>query len=96
MTHAELEPLTSGIRVWADGHAFPDPHTWCGVARYLNRRTVEICLADHAPTLSEWHAIMNELARDGVTRLMFRRFKHGIESTRWLKVRCRDLQRGET
>ena len=87
MTHADLEPLSAVIRVYADGCKHPDPYVWTATVKFINPETVEIIGAMRAPTPSEWRAIMNELARHRIKLLGFCRIKNGQRRSRLLKVR---------
>jgi len=77
---ADLEPLTSLIRVFPDGGRYGDPYTFCATLRHLDRKTVEIVGALRAPTPGEWRAIRTALAGAGITEATFVRIKDGVKS----------------
>jgi len=67
---AELEILTSIIRVFEEGDSYGDPYEFSVTVRWITPKRVEILGAVRAPKPSEWRAIQECLHSYGAEELL--------------------------
>jgi hypothetical protein len=93
MAHADIEHLTSLIRVWKnDADGYGDPFDFGVAVRWLNRHEIEITIQQTKLTPAVHRAITTELAKFGVKRIMVKTFpdgKDGPEKIRWIEVQTK-------
>jgi hypothetical protein len=89
MSYAELEHVSSLIRVWVDDNKFGDPYEWAAAVRWLNKQEVEICLQQQRLTPSVYRAVIKVLKSYGVSRILIKTYPEGSkgkEKIRWLDI----------
>jgi hypothetical protein len=93
MATAWLEPISSVIRVGADGAKHYDQYHFAATVRYLSIDEVEIVgvakpKGQEQPgfTKADWVAIVECFRVHGVKRILFRRFKNGVARDKWVTV----------
>lgn len=86
MSHAEIEPLSGVIRVWADGGVYGDPYVWCASVRWLSREDVEILGYTNPVTRGVWRAVMNTCNKSGIKRILAVRYRAGQRIEKWIDV----------
>lgn len=87
--HCEFEHLTSILRVWDDDKKYGDPY-WGIVIRWINNEEVEIMLQQQKLTTAIYRAVMAEVGKFGIKRLLVRTYPQGSsgpELLRWLEVK---------
>ncbi len=70
---AELESLTSIIRVFRDGLGYGDPYEFSATIRWISPTRVEVLGIQRAPKPSEWRAITECLHSHGGEELLISR-----------------------
>ncbi len=86
---ADFEPLTSVLRVFADGARWGDPYVWSASIRYLDKETIEFLGILRAPKPSEWRVIIEECVKLDIKKVVFYRMKNGNKVKKELLVRSR-------
>lgn len=92
--HAEIEHLTSVLRVWPDDKKYGDPY-WGVVVRWINREEAELMLQQQKLTTEIHRAAMVAADKLGLKRILVRTYPDGAggpELVRWLNVPSRDKQ----
>lgn len=92
---AEMEILTSIIRVFKDDLRYGDPYEFSATVRWINPKQVEVLGTQRAPRPSEWRAmqeclhsygaeelIIMKSTRDGVKEHIFRLDKTAAKARR--------------
>jgi hypothetical protein len=74
---AELEILTSIVRVFKEGESYGDPYEFSVTVRWITPKRVEILGAVRAPKPSEWRAIQECLHSYGAEELIIIKAKNG-------------------
>lgn len=89
MAHAEMEHVSSVLRVWNDGNGYGDPFIWAVAVRWITKSEVEILLQQKQLTSGIYRAVMSEMRQAGVKRILVRTFPDGADGpqrSRWLDV----------
>lgn len=70
MPTAHVQLISGVLRVFADGRQFGDAYEWAATIQRVDDETMEILGVDKRPTISGIRAIVTELRRMGVKRLV--------------------------
>lgn len=84
---AEMEFISSIIRIFEDGKGYGDPYEFSATIRWITPRRVEIIGILRAPKLSEWKAMNNCLRSHGVEDVIINKVKYGKMESHIYRVR---------
>lgn len=74
---AELEPLTSQLRIFKVGGSYGDQYIWTCTVRWLNPHEAELMAIVDFPDLSLRHAVAEAMHVAGAKFVFFTRIKNG-------------------
>jgi len=84
---AEMEPISSILRIFEDGKGYGDPYEFSATVRWVTPKKVEILGVLRAPKLSEWKAIRRCLLSYGVEEILINKAKDGKMESHIYKIR---------
>jgi len=85
--NAHLEPLAAVLRVFPDGQTYGSPYIWSATVRYLGKDTVEILGVCNPVTPKIRRAIIDEMRRQSIRKVIFVRRVGGRVRNRMIEVK---------
>ena len=86
MMRAELEHVTSWLRVWQDGDQYGDPYEWFVGVRWLNRTEIEICGQTEKLTQGIRNAVIQVCKEHGIKRILAVTYPSRVRTVTWIDV----------
>ena len=90
--NAELEPLTSIVRVWDDGGKYGDPYEWVATVRHITPEECEVMGYTKPITPDIYKAILHTLFEKGIKKVLITTFPNGssgVKHQRWVCTRSK-------
>lgn len=88
---AELEPLTSQLRIFRVGGHYGDQYTWTCTVRWVSPQEAELMAVVDFPDLTMRHAIADAMNVAGAKFVFFTRIKNGKK--KFIRVEVANLLR---
>lgn len=90
MARAELRWVTETIaklRVWEDENkGWSNPYYLGAFVELIGHRTIEISLLCKPIKRAHWFAIIKMCKREGIKKILAKRFRQGVEREHWIEV----------
>ncbi len=83
---AEIRPLISELRIFADDKKHGDGYEIGCAIRFISHDEIEIRLLDKRITKDAWIAVVEECKRHGIKRIMAKRYRFGKPYEKWIDV----------
>ena len=83
---AEIRPLISELRIFADGKTHGEGYEIGCMIRFINPTEIEIKLLDKRITKDAWIAVIEECKRHNIKRIMAIRYRFGKPVEKWIDV----------
>jgi hypothetical protein len=93
MNSAWLEPISSVVRVGAEGAKHLDDYHFAATVRYLDFESIEVVgvakMSDSQPgiTKADWVAMVECFRVNGIKRVLFKRVKNGTIREKWITIK---------
>lgn len=68
--NAQIEHVSSLLRVWDDDQQYGDPYCWAVAIRWINKSEVELLLQQQHITPAIWRAVVQLCQSQGIERVL--------------------------